>query len=122
VIGGICYTKWKDSFQSGSDDPNDTRDHSSDLGPLEHAFPLIGIAIAVAVGQASIWLWMMQKHGQTLIWASLIFGLIMSGAAVILAARAGSLLGAVLAGIFFLLNLWSVHTVNAQIGSGDMST
>ncbi len=111
IVGGICYTKWKGEFQTSA--PADTRDHSSDLGPLAHAFPLIAIAVAVAIAQAAVWLWLMQNHGRTLIWVTLIFGLIVSAAAVILAARAGNLVGAIMAAIFFALNLWSVTHAQA---------
>jgi hypothetical protein len=49
------------------------------------------------------------------IWITLIFGLFVSGAAVILAVMAGSIIGVVLAGIFFLLNLWYVYVVRHKI-------
>ncbi len=115
IVGGICYNKWKGEFQTS--DPGDTRDHSSDLGPLAHAFPLIAIAVAVAIAQAAVWLWLMQNHGRTLIWVTLIFGLIVSAAAVILAARAGNIVGACMAAIFFVLNLWSVTHAQAAVTS-----
>jgi len=37
-----------------------------------------------------------------------------SAAGVVLAARAGSIVGAVLSGIFFLLNLWSAHSASSD--------
>jgi len=118
IIGGICYNRWHTTFQANQD-PNatttDSNNNSNDLGPLEHAFPLIAISIAVAVLQAGVWLWLMQHHGRILIWITLIFGLIVSAAGVVLAARAGSVVGAVLAGIFFLLNLWYVYSVRHKI-------
>jgi len=114
IVGGICYNRWSDSFAPARQ-PNDTQNHSSDLGPLEHALPLIAIAIGVSLMQALGWMWLMQNHGKTLIWITLVFGLIVSGAAVILAVVAGSIIGVVLAGIFFLLNLWYVYVVRHKI-------
>jgi len=114
VVGGICYNKWRDTFAPGSE-PGDNENHSSDLGPLEHALPLIAVAIAVGLLQAAGWLWLMQRHGRTLIWITLIFGLIVSGAAIILAAMAGSVVGVVLAAIFFALNAWYVYSVRHKI-------
>jgi hypothetical protein len=65
IVGGICYNRWSDSFAPARQ-PNDTQNHSSDLGPLEHALPLIAIAIGVALMQALGWMWLMQNHGKTL--------------------------------------------------------
>jgi len=114
VVGGICYNRWSAQF-TAQDPAHPDRSTSSDLGPLHHALPLIAIAVAAAAVQGLFWMWMMKKHGRTLIWITLIFGLIVAGLVVIAAVIAGNVVGVVFGIIFFLLNAYYVYIVRHKI-------
>lgn len=79
IAGFICYSKYHSQFAPANDPAPGTStsakdNHSSDLGPLQHAFPLLAICVAVGVLQAVVWLWLMKNHGITLIWITLYDG------------------------------------------------
>ena len=117
IIGGICYQKYNGDFTR----PSEGAESGGDLGPLKHAFPLLGVCVGVALSQAALWMFLMRNHGETLIWVTLVFGLFVSAAAVILAAMAGNIVGVVLGGLFFLLNLWYVYSVRHKVSDITIS-
>lgn len=111
VIGFICYREYSDRFT----DTERGAESSSDLGPLKYALPLIGICIGVGAVVALLFLSLMQTHGTILIWMSLVWTLILSGAALIFAVVAGNVIGMIFAALIFALTCWYVYAVRHKI-------
>jgi hypothetical protein len=115
AVGYTCYGKWKSEFApegSGSSSKGNT---GGNLGPLEHAIPIIGFCLAFGASMSLVFLYLFKNHGVVMIWISLIFTLIMSGAVLVLAAFAGDIVGVVLAALLFAFTCWYVYSVRSRI-------
>lgn len=109
AVGYTCYGRWKGEFAP------DSSSDSTNLGPLKHAIPIIGYCLVFGAVLALLFLYLFKNHGITMIWISLIFTLVMSGAIVILAAFAGDVLGVILAALLFAFTCWYVYAVRHRI-------